>query len=229
MPFHELSEGAVIVAVLLDKKQPSRPHIPNLTDAIWEIMGLCWAHDHTSRPTAAEVLARIGCITSMKTGTRVESYPAPDWDALQLVKVQKNVKYPAVDTKEFLHVLGKNQLPVHVAVSLFPDHIVHLPSFQPTRGSGEGGGEGLIRKALGQQKRFLHALSTPVNPNNQDRLRETEVSFSEAPQLYRQAQDVIGEARDLQKIGGLQMQQNKLTEAEASFAEALQLHRQAHN
>ncbi|KAL0573288.1 hypothetical protein V5O48_008671 [Marasmius crinis-equi] len=162
IPFHELAEGAVIVAILLDKQQPSRPEVSELTDAMWEIMASCWAYDPALRPTAMDVLARIGRITSMRTDTRLESYPALDWDPAQLANVRKNVKYPAVDTMEFLRVLGRDQLPP------FPlpdgatrnEHLAHEER--------NGSEEGFWKRVFGQRKRFsAHTTPVHVHPNDE--------------------------------------------------------------
>ncbi|KAL0572718.1 Rho guanine nucleotide exchange factor [Marasmius crinis-equi] len=109
-PFSELVDGAVIVAIVLHKMHPARPeNVPELTNSMWEIMESCWAHDPNLRPTAEDVLSRVGALRSMKTGELVRQQPAPDWNSLNLMQIWKNVKYPAVDTAALARLLQKGQ------------------------------------------------------------------------------------------------------------------------
>ncbi|KAL0570533.1 Rho guanine nucleotide exchange factor [Marasmius crinis-equi] len=109
-PFHELVEGAVIVAVLRDKRHPARPEdASELTDSMWEIMESCWAHEPNLRPAAADVLSQVGALRSVKTGELVRLQPAPDRDALNLMQIRKNVKYPTVDTMVLVCLPQKEQ------------------------------------------------------------------------------------------------------------------------
>ncbi|KAL0573289.1 GTPase activating protein (GAP) for Rho1p [Marasmius crinis-equi] len=173
IPFRELVEGAVVVAVLIDKKQPSRPEVSELTDTMWEIMTLCWAYDPALRPTATDVLGRIGPIESMRTLSRLESYPALDWDPLQLTNIWKNVKYPAVDTMEFLRVLGRDQLPLRAPAFLVSAQNVHTTHPSPSQSSNGAirdgrlvheertGSEKGFWKRVGAQRRKYSPLTTP--------------------------------------------------------------------
>ncbi|KAK1230422.1 Rho guanine nucleotide exchange factor [Marasmius sp. AFHP31] len=95
-PFYELGEGAVIVAVLLDQKHPSRPEDLEVDDEIWELMTSCWKSDPTLRPTAAEALARIQRLWSTQGGSG-DIQDAPDWKAFDVDAIRSNVEYPRLD------------------------------------------------------------------------------------------------------------------------------------
>ncbi|KAL0569037.1 hypothetical protein V5O48_012933 [Marasmius crinis-equi] len=199
IPFYELSEGAVIVAVLLNNKQPSRPSIPELKDAMWGIMTSCWAHESSLRPTAKDVVKRVGGFESARTGATVEHYPAPDWNHVQLASVWKNVKYPAVDTTEFLRVLGLDHLPMRIPVPPVNVQNAHAPypPFEPLDNANydgsfvheerSGSGEGFWKRFLGQRR-----SSDSVTNESASSSRETMhfhptpppqgASFSGAPQ-----------------------------------------------
>ena len=60
-------------------------------------------------------------------------------------------------------------------------------------------------------------------------LNRAEKSFKHAIELHQQAQDVLGEANDLQSLGRVQMRRDELEEAEKSFNHAIELHQQAHD
>ncbi|KAF9257434.1 kinase-like protein [Marasmius fiardii PR-910] len=78
VPFYELVDGAVIVAVLLDKKHPSRPNLTMLNDTMWNTMVNCWQNNPQVRPSAFEVLECVAGINNPKTGGRTK--PAGPWD-----------------------------------------------------------------------------------------------------------------------------------------------------
>ncbi|KAJ8088403.1 Rho guanine nucleotide exchange factor [Marasmius tenuissimus] len=90
-PFYELAEGAIMVAVLLKKKHPSRPgDASELKDEMWEVMVRCWNHDAQQRPEAKDVCSDVGALCSQKTGRQIQSYPASEWDAHPLAQVWKH-------------------------------------------------------------------------------------------------------------------------------------------
>ncbi|KAK1221567.1 Rho guanine nucleotide exchange factor [Marasmius sp. AFHP31] len=103
VPFHNLMhDAAVILAVVVKKQHPDRPlNVPELTNSTWEIMVSCWQHDQRLRPSAADVLARIGELESPKTGAVVQLRPALYWDTLSRMPMWPNVKYPSIDTGVF--------------------------------------------------------------------------------------------------------------------------------
>ncbi|KAK1228990.1 hypothetical protein PQX77_007965 [Marasmius sp. AFHP31] len=112
MPFQELSEGAVLVAVVLNKKHPSRPSgTSELRDKMWDIMVACWNHKAQDRPTAKNVCSVMSGFNSRKTQRLIRSYPTPEWDARLLTHVRKNVKYPLVDTAAVIRSLQKGLPP----------------------------------------------------------------------------------------------------------------------
>ncbi|KAF9255402.1 kinase-like protein [Marasmius fiardii PR-910] len=95
IPFHELNDAAVIVAVLIYNKQPSRPELALLNDGMWDIMVDCWNTNPRLRPAASDVLARVAGFKSLKTGSIIK--PAPDWDDYRFAQIWKEVKYPLLD------------------------------------------------------------------------------------------------------------------------------------
>ncbi|KAK1217164.1 hypothetical protein PQX77_020172 [Marasmius sp. AFHP31] len=71
-PFYKLQHDGAVINAVLNKKYPDRlEEAEELNDQLWEIMVSCWQHDQYLRPSAADVLARIGEITNTKTGTAV--------------------------------------------------------------------------------------------------------------------------------------------------------------
>ncbi|KAL0573100.1 hypothetical protein V5O48_008852 [Marasmius crinis-equi] len=117
-PFHELTDAAVIVAVLLEKKHPSRPeNLPELADSMWEIMESCWEHEAHLRPTADYVLSRVSTTRSSKTGVAVGLQSAPDWNSLNLMQISKNAEHPSVDTTTLVRLLQKKQTQMDVSPS----------------------------------------------------------------------------------------------------------------
>ncbi|KAF9263059.1 TPR-like protein [Marasmius fiardii PR-910] len=75
VPFHEFNEAAIVFAVLIDHKQPSRPEsCPQLRDSIWDLMEACWKETPSHRPVMIEILARIH---EMNEDSRLK--PASNW------------------------------------------------------------------------------------------------------------------------------------------------------
>ncbi|KAK1215507.1 Rho guanine nucleotide exchange factor [Marasmius sp. AFHP31] len=91
-PFHGLTDGAVVVAVLVKQRYPSRPEGLE-DDAIWELMTSCWNHNSSLRPTAADALKRIRNLLSIRDGIP----DAPDWKAFAIDAIRSNVEYPSLD------------------------------------------------------------------------------------------------------------------------------------
>ncbi|KIJ28670.1 hypothetical protein M422DRAFT_270072, partial [Sphaerobolus stellatus SS14] len=60
-----------------------------------------------------------------------------------------------------------------------------------------------------------------------DKLHGAQSAFQEALGLHKQAQDILGQANDLQSLGDLYLRRYQLEEAEISFLDALELHKQA--
>ncbi|KAJ8077653.1 Rho guanine nucleotide exchange factor [Marasmius tenuissimus] len=95
-PFYELGEGAVIVAVLLDGKHPSRPEDPEVDDGIWELMTSCWNSEASLRPTAADSIAQIRRLWSIRGGSG-DIQDAPGWKGFNVDAIRSNVEYPRLD------------------------------------------------------------------------------------------------------------------------------------
>ncbi|KAK1227627.1 Rho guanine nucleotide exchange factor [Marasmius sp. AFHP31] len=57
LPFHELSDYAVVAAVLIQGQRPSRPTNPReIQDSVWDMMTSCWHEEPTSRPAMAKII-----------------------------------------------------------------------------------------------------------------------------------------------------------------------------
>ncbi|KAL0566778.1 hypothetical protein V5O48_015224 [Marasmius crinis-equi] len=143
-PFHELVEGAVIVALLLHKRHPTRPeNIAELTDSMWEIMVSCWAHEDSLRPTAEDVLSRVGALRSLKSGEVVGSQPAADWESADHTHIRKNLKYHTVDTSTLVGLLQKEETRMAV-----PSSSPLSTSFPPASSSRRDSSAELLTKSL---------------------------------------------------------------------------------
>ncbi|KAJ8095395.1 hypothetical protein PM082_023165 [Marasmius tenuissimus] len=91
-PFHQLNDGAVVMAVLVEQRDPSRPE--GLEDDIWELMTSCWNFEPSLRPTAADILEQIRDLSSKVRGGITD---APNWKAFDIDAVRSNVDYPPLD------------------------------------------------------------------------------------------------------------------------------------
>ncbi|KAJ8077750.1 hypothetical protein PM082_002183 [Marasmius tenuissimus] len=91
-PFYKLQhDGAVINAILYDKKHPERlEEAKELCDPMWEIMVSCWQHDQNLRPSAADVLARIGEMKNSKTGASIRTLDLSSPNHVQSQNVRRN-------------------------------------------------------------------------------------------------------------------------------------------
>ncbi|KAK1222896.1 hypothetical protein PQX77_014318, partial [Marasmius sp. AFHP31] len=98
VPFYDLIDSAVLLAVYIEKQQPSRP-IGLDDDAVWELMTSCWNYDPSDRPTAADLLNRVHLLHSSRIpggeGSVIEF--APSWESRNVDKIRSNVDYPSVD------------------------------------------------------------------------------------------------------------------------------------
>ncbi|KAK1218791.1 hypothetical protein PQX77_018501 [Marasmius sp. AFHP31] len=105
-PFHDLRDGAVILAVITHKKHPDRPkEARELSDSMWEIMLSCWQHNQQLRPRAVDLLARVGALENPSTGTAIQSRQARDCDALDYRPMWLEAYYPPIDTGLFDRLL----------------------------------------------------------------------------------------------------------------------------
>ncbi|KAL0576451.1 Rho guanine nucleotide exchange factor [Marasmius crinis-equi] len=98
VPFYNLTDGAVAIAVLVNHQHPSRPQESEVEqdDAIWDLMTSCWNPDPSLRPTAADAVERIRHLAS----SRAESgciQDAPDWKAFDIDAIRSNAEYPTLD------------------------------------------------------------------------------------------------------------------------------------
>ncbi|KAK1218197.1 hypothetical protein PQX77_019135 [Marasmius sp. AFHP31] len=105
-PFYNLSDGAVIVAVLAKQEQPSIPPESQLNqdDEIWGFMTSCWNHDPSFRPTALGAYNHIGHLLNSRGVTRGQGcHPptSPDWNLYDIESIRGNVEYPDLDLALF--------------------------------------------------------------------------------------------------------------------------------
>ncbi|KAK1231874.1 hypothetical protein PQX77_004989 [Marasmius sp. AFHP31] len=88
-PFPEYTNEMTVAFNVAQGKRPSRPEgAPELSNAIWALMNMCWATTPSSRPTASHVLGKVKEIA-------LEA-PAPlasDWSETLFIQVQENTKY----------------------------------------------------------------------------------------------------------------------------------------
>ncbi|KAJ8077692.1 Rho guanine nucleotide exchange factor [Marasmius tenuissimus] len=97
-PFHDLIDGAVLLAVYVEKQHPPRP--PELDDNVWELMTSCWKYDPALRPTATGVLDRVRLLAISTNSAEAEGHvleSAPDWESFDVDRIRSNVDYPSVD------------------------------------------------------------------------------------------------------------------------------------
>ncbi|THU95155.1 hypothetical protein K435DRAFT_798374 [Dendrothele bispora CBS 962.96] len=87
--------------------------------------------------------------------------------------------------------------------------------------------EDIIRQATDSKAELR--VDIPEVFLNRAKLDEAEESLNQVVELHRQAQDVLGEATDLQNLGDVCLRRSKLDEAEESLNQAVELHRQAQN
>ncbi|KAK1215505.1 Rho guanine nucleotide exchange factor [Marasmius sp. AFHP31] len=96
-PFHGLTDGAVVFAVLLKHQQPTRPEdSEEKDDGIWELMTSCWNAEPSLRPTAADALERLHYLSSIRSESG-GIQDAPNWKAFNIDAIRGNVEYPRLD------------------------------------------------------------------------------------------------------------------------------------
>ncbi|KAK1219991.1 hypothetical protein PQX77_017263 [Marasmius sp. AFHP31] len=88
-PFPEYANEMTVAFHVAQGKRPSRPEgVPELSDAIWALMNMCWETTSSSRPTASHVLEKVEEMAS--------EAPAPlasDWSESLFTQVRENVEY----------------------------------------------------------------------------------------------------------------------------------------
>ncbi|EJD42752.1 kinase-like protein [Auricularia subglabra TFB-10046 SS5] len=68
-PFHEVKNYVDLLVIVKSGRLPDRPIHPQLDDAIWDLMLLCWRHRPMSRPTMSQVYERLSAML-MQRGCR---------------------------------------------------------------------------------------------------------------------------------------------------------------
>ncbi|KAJ8094292.1 Rho guanine nucleotide exchange factor [Marasmius tenuissimus] len=92
-PFYDLKDVAVVLAVFVHRRQPSRP--AGLDDDIWEFMTSYWNRDPSLRPTATDTLARIRVLRGpSREGSDMQS--TPRWSSV-VEKIRSSVHHPSLD------------------------------------------------------------------------------------------------------------------------------------
>lgn len=54
MPYEGISDNRILILVAVEKKIPSRPDV-SMSDGLWDLLNLCWAHEPTERPEITHV------------------------------------------------------------------------------------------------------------------------------------------------------------------------------
>ncbi|KAJ8083247.1 hypothetical protein PM082_009119 [Marasmius tenuissimus] len=86
-PFPELANEMTVAFNVAQGKRPSRPEgAPELSDAMWALMNVCWDANPSSRPSASHVLEKVEQIA-------VRVLPASDWSESLFTQVWENVEY----------------------------------------------------------------------------------------------------------------------------------------
>ncbi|KAG7095844.1 hypothetical protein E1B28_006539 [Marasmius oreades] len=92
IPFYELAEAAIVFVVLMDKQHPSRPEsCEKLRGPMWDMMVTCWNEAPFSRPTMADVQARM---QEMNADRRLN--PASSWNDPTFTQIWNDIEHPPV-------------------------------------------------------------------------------------------------------------------------------------
>ncbi|CAE6445184.1 unnamed protein product [Rhizoctonia solani] len=142
VPFSELNDNQVLMAVGMKNKSPSRP-TENLDDGLWDIMKSCWASDPQKRPTInmiSEYLSMFLGGNPLPLWVDHESYSGSRMEAI----IPTNI--PAFDLETPLDPAFAPDIPltpdtIHLFRPLTPigsrfDSIPLLPSNQELRSPG---------------------------------------------------------------------------------------------
>ena len=109
VPFPDLSDVAVLYAVLLENKHPTRPEgHPELPDPMWDMMVTCWDVDPSSRPTMEDVLALI-CETNLARSRNPGA--ALEWTDPTYTQIWSDVEHPTLSQDDVPHVSSASPSP----------------------------------------------------------------------------------------------------------------------
>ncbi|KAK1229850.1 cell division cycle- protein [Marasmius sp. AFHP31] len=99
VPFPELSTVAVLYAVLIENRHPSRPEESSeLQDPMWDIMVSCWDVSPSSRPRMTDIAFRI---REMGIGRNRTSGPAAEWSDPRHTQIWSDVEHPTISQADF--------------------------------------------------------------------------------------------------------------------------------
>ncbi|KAK1227561.1 hypothetical protein PQX77_009471 [Marasmius sp. AFHP31] len=180
-PFPEYANEMTVAFHVAQGKRPSRPEgVPELSNAIWALMNMCWETTPSSRPTASHVLGKVEEIASKAS--------ASDWSESLFTQVQENVKYHSTSpaspnvSKDIHKVHSQNQsnssLPAPLEADIEPPEFLSSPTQQtpssyakPTSPSPEDPNicvkdelqpaVGTIKRSTAMLLRSDHLISTP--------------------------------------------------------------------
>ncbi|KAK1224861.1 hypothetical protein PQX77_012211 [Marasmius sp. AFHP31] len=97
-PFPELPNITGVILAVAQGKYPTRPQeASELSDAMWILMTECWNTTPSSRPTASQIVERVGDMAP-----RASDSPASNWnwsDSL-FARVRENVEYHSFSPPE---------------------------------------------------------------------------------------------------------------------------------
>ncbi|KAL0058646.1 hypothetical protein AAF712_014672 [Marasmius tenuissimus] len=179
VPFYELGvEGAVIVAILLDGKHPSRPQDIEVDDEIWELMTSCWNSDPSLRPTAADAFERIRRLWSSRGGSG--DIQDASGMAFNVGVIRSSAEYPPLDFG-LLNDSSSSRPPInfisHVRSTQRQSASVSILNARPS--SGEplkpeelARKENAFRQLLDDPKKYRSVIHVLVDKKAQDVLNE---------------------------------------------------------
>ncbi|KAK1224864.1 hypothetical protein PQX77_012214 [Marasmius sp. AFHP31] len=91
-PFPEYANEITVIFHVAQGKRPSRPEgAPELSDAIWALMNMCWETTPSSRPTASHILKKVEEIAS-----EAPTPLASGWSESLFKQVRENVEYRSI-------------------------------------------------------------------------------------------------------------------------------------
>ncbi|KAL0566847.1 hypothetical protein V5O48_015152 [Marasmius crinis-equi] len=94
VPFLGLSEAAVLCAVYIENKRPTRPEgLSPSHDSLWSMIVACWDADPASRPTMVDVLTRLAAMNAERNRT---FEPASEWDNPRYTQIWNDIQHPTV-------------------------------------------------------------------------------------------------------------------------------------
>ncbi|KAL0062706.1 hypothetical protein AAF712_010401 [Marasmius tenuissimus] len=90
-PFPELANIAAVTLAVVQGKYPARPReVFELSDAMWALLTECWNTTPSSRPTASQIVERVGDMAPRASDSLASSW---NWSDSLFDQVRENVEY----------------------------------------------------------------------------------------------------------------------------------------